>query len=89
MLYDGKCPLCLKEIRFLQWVDTKIWKRDSVDWVDISLPDYDSSKHSSIDYSTAMGAMHVIGKDGKVSKNNAIRVQFYNPFFITTLIYYI
>ena len=69
MLYDGKCPLCLKEINFLQWMDTKIWKRDSVDWVDISLPDYDLRKHLNIDYKTAMGAMHVIGKDGKVSRH--------------------
>ena len=55
--------ICVKEIRFLRWVDRK---KENVNWVDINKDNYNAVDHSNVDYVTAMGAMHVIDKDGKV-----------------------
>jgi predicted DCC family thiol-disulfide oxidoreductase YuxK len=61
-LYDGECVLCKKEIEFLQKKDTK----KELQFVDISKPDFDPSKHNNIDYATAMGTMHVIDQNGEI-----------------------
>ncbi|XP_016320508.1 uncharacterized protein At5g50100, mitochondrial-like [Sinocyclocheilus anshuiensis] len=55
MLYDGECPICVKEIRFLQRN-----RADKVDFVDISLPEYDGSKYEGVSYEMAMEEMTVI-----------------------------
>ena len=41
-------------------------KKQNVVWVDISQDEYQAADHANIDYATAMGAMHVIDKNGKV-----------------------
>ena len=64
-LYDGECPLCMKEINWLKRKDIK----ENIEWVDISEDDYDPSKHGNIDYRTAMESMHVLDKDGNVKKS--------------------
>jgi len=66
LLYDGDCPLCLKEVDFLQ-------KRDGgqglVKFVDIADESYNPKDHSGIDYETAMGRIHGILPDGTILKN--------------------
>ena len=63
VLFDGKCPICVHEIRLLKRKDRK---KQNVVWVDISQDQYQAADHANIDYVTAMAAMHVIDKNGKV-----------------------
>ena len=63
-LYDGECPLCMKEINFLKNRDIN----NNIEWVDISSDDYDESKHANIDYKTGMESMHVIDDKGSIKK---------------------
>lgn len=38
--FDGECPLCVREIRMLQWLDRK----GHITFVDIAAPDFDASE---------------------------------------------
>lgn len=64
VLYDGECPICVKEISFLQFLQRK--RADKVDFVDVSLAEYDESKYG-VSYEMAMKEMTVIDKNNKVS----------------------
>lgn len=66
LLYDGDCPLCLREVNFLQQRDGG---RGLVDFVDISRDDYLPEAHGGVDYETAMGRIHAVLPDGSVVKN--------------------
>lgn len=63
MLYDGDCPLCLKEVDFLRKRDEGV---GNIDFVDISSPDYLPQNNAGIDFGTAMGTIHAIRADGSV-----------------------
>lgn len=66
LLYDGQCPLCLREIRFLKQRDAG---RGLVAFVDIADDNYLPDINGGIDYETAMGRIHAILPDGTVIKN--------------------
>lgn len=66
MLYDGLCPVCVAEIRFLQFLQRKN-PPGGVEFIDISLPGYDGAKHRNVSYEMAMEAMHVIDEKDEVS----------------------
>ena len=66
LLYDGECPLCVREVNFLTKKDRG---RGIVDFVDIADDDYDPLDNSNIDFATAMGRIHAILPDGSVIKN--------------------
>ncbi|NJO20033.1 MAG: DUF393 domain-containing protein, partial [Spirulinaceae cyanobacterium RM2_2_10] len=57
LLYDGECPLCLREVRFLQRRDAG---RGLIAFVDIAAPDYEPAANGGIDFATAMGRIHAI-----------------------------
>lgn len=62
LLFDGKCPICSREITFLK-------KRDhygSIHFVDIAEKNYDRSKYQNIDYSQAMQKIHLIKETKEV-----------------------
>ncbi len=63
LLYDGDCPLCMREVRFLQKKDQG---RGLVKLVNIADDDYDANQHCGIDYKTAMGRIHAILPDGTI-----------------------
>lgn len=65
VLYDGLCPICVAEIRFLELVQRNI-KPGRVSFVDISLAGYDGAKHGNVSYEMAMEAMHVIDEKEQV-----------------------
>ncbi len=65
MLYDGECPICVKEISLLQFLQKN--RADKVYFVDISLPEYDGSKYEGVSYEMAMEEMTVIDEKNKVS----------------------
>ena len=66
LLYDGECPLCLREVNFLQKKDAG---RGKVSFVDIASDDYNPEENAGIDFETAMGRIHGILADGTVIKN--------------------
>jgi predicted DCC family thiol-disulfide oxidoreductase YuxK len=66
LLYDGECPLCLREVNFLLKRDAG---RGIVKFVDIADPDYRPQEHGGVDFATAMGRIHGVLPDGRVIKN--------------------
>ncbi|KAG5282766.1 hypothetical protein AALO_G00059720 [Alosa alosa] len=64
VLYDGECPVCVKEIHFLQFLQKN--RPNKVDFVDISLQDYDGAHYGGISYDKAMEEMHVIDENDQV-----------------------
>lgn len=66
LLYDGECPLCVREVNFLQKRDRG---RGLVEFVDIAARDYEPKLHGGIDFETAMGRIHAILEDGTIIKN--------------------
>ena len=66
LLYDGECPLCLREVNFLQKRDAG---RGKVAFVDIAANDYSPEENGGIDFETAMGRIHGVLPDGTVIKN--------------------
>lgn len=66
LLYDGACPLCLREVNFLRQRDGG---RGRVAFVDIAATDYDPAANGGIDFATAMGRIHALLPDGTILKN--------------------
>ena len=66
LLYDGQCPLCLREVNFLLKRDAG---RGIVNFVDIADLDYQPEEHGGVDFATAMGRIHAVSPDGTVIKN--------------------
>src|ERR687886_1925704 len=66
LLYDGECPLCVREVNFLKKRDAG---RGLVSFVDIAEDGYNPQAHGGIDYETAMGRIHAILPDGRTVKN--------------------
>ena len=61
-LFDGGCPLCLRETNFLK-------KRDflnQISFVDINSKDYDQNLYNYISYPEAMSNLHGIMENGEI-----------------------
>jgi len=63
MLYDGGCPLCMREVDFLRGRDAG---KGNISFVDIDAADYSPATNAGIDFETAMGTIHAIRSDGEV-----------------------
>ena len=73
LLYDGGCPLCVREVRFLERRDQRRHpNRPQLAFVDIDATDYDPAFHGGIDYATAMGRIHALADDGTVLQDVAV-----------------
>ena len=66
LLYDGDCPLCVREVNFLK---TKDAGRGLVSFVDIAEDNYNPVEHAGIDFETAMGRIHGVLPDGTIVQN--------------------
>lgn len=66
LLYDGECPLCLREVDFLRKRDAG---RGLVCFVDIADQDYNPAENGGVDFETAMGRIHAVLPDGSTVKN--------------------
>lgn len=66
LLYDGECPLCMREVNFLRQRDAG---RGFVEFVDIAQDDYNPESNGGVDFETAMGRIHAVLPDGTVVKN--------------------
>lgn len=74
ILYDGGCPLCLREVRFLRGRDPR---GDRLGFVDIDASDYDPRGHGGIDYREAMARIHGITADGQVLRDVEVFARAY------------
>jgi predicted DCC family thiol-disulfide oxidoreductase YuxK len=66
LLYDGECPLCVREVNFLRKRDAG---RGLVTFVDIAEDGYMPQEHGGVDFETAMGRIHAVLPDGSLVKN--------------------
>ncbi|OKH51360.1 thiol-disulfide oxidoreductase [Calothrix sp. HK-06] len=66
LLYDGECPLCVREVNFLKKRDAG---RGLVAFVDIADKNYNPDANGGIDFETAMGRIHAVLPDGTLVKN--------------------
>lgn len=66
LLYDGECPLCMREVNFLRKRDGG---RGKVVFVDIADENYTPEAHGGVEFETAMGRIHAVLPDGTVIKN--------------------
>ena len=60
-LFDGGCPLCLRETNFL-----KKRNKNQIAFIDINSKDYDQSLFNNISYSEAMSHLHGIMENGEI-----------------------
>jgi predicted DCC family thiol-disulfide oxidoreductase YuxK len=74
LLYDGECPLCLREVNFLRSKDRG---RGLVNFVDIAQPDYNPLDHGGVSFEDAMARIHGVKADGSVVKNVAVFREVY------------
>ncbi|KAH7857115.1 hypothetical protein Vadar_009164 [Vaccinium darrowii] len=63
MLYDGECPLCMREVNMLRERDKQY---GAINFVDISSDAYNPKENQGLDYKTVMGRIHAILSDGTV-----------------------
>lgn len=66
LLYDGDCPLCLREVNFLKQKDAG---RGKVLFINIADENYSPEENEGISYETAMKNIHAILADGTVINN--------------------
>ncbi|KAL8217562.1 hypothetical protein R6Q57_020935 [Mikania cordata] len=66
MLYDGDCPLCMREVNMLKERNKNY---NAINFVDISSDDYSPEDNLGLDYETAMGKIHAIMSDGTIVTN--------------------
>jgi predicted DCC family thiol-disulfide oxidoreductase YuxK len=75
LLFDGDCPLCVREVNFLKRQDSD---RGLIKFVDIAADDYKAEDNAGIDFETAMGRIHGILADGTVIQNVEVFRQIYD-----------
>ena len=74
LLYDGECPLCLREVSFLSKKDAG---RGLVSFVDIEDDDYNPQENGGVSFEAAMGRIHAVLPDGTVITNVEVFRQVY------------
>jgi len=74
LLFDGGCPLCLREVGILRRRDGE---RGRLAFVDVDDPAYDPARHGGITYADAMGRMHALRSDGAVIRDVEVFRQAY------------
>ncbi|KAI5071258.1 hypothetical protein GOP47_0013509 [Adiantum capillus-veneris] len=63
MLFDGDCPLCMREVNMLR---ERNLTYKTIKFVDISAMDYSPNENAGLDFATAMGRIHAILPDGTI-----------------------
>ena len=70
LLYDGGCPLCVREVTFLKQRDRRLHPTSPrLAFVDIDAADYEPQFHGGITYREAMGRIHALEADGTVLRD--------------------
>ena len=63
-LFDGGCPLCVRETRFLRKKDIS----NKINFVDINSDNYNPLSYQDISYTEAMSTLHGILENGDIIK---------------------
>ena len=63
-LFDGGCPLCLRETRFLKKKDSS----NKINFIDINNDSYNPLLYKNISYAEAMSSLHGILENGDIIK---------------------
>ena len=72
LLYDGQCPFCLLEVRWL-----RAWNRNGrLVFEDITAPDFDPSRYG-LTGEDVMGVIHGVFPDGRVVRKVEVFRQAY------------
>jgi len=67
ILFDGGCPLCVREVRFLKQRDLRRHPgAPRLAFVDIDAADYEPAAHGGVTYREAMGRIHALAANGEV-----------------------
>ncbi|MDB4990451.1 MAG: thiol-disulfide oxidoreductase [Myxococcaceae bacterium] len=61
LLYDGECPLCVREVRFMKWLNYK----GRLALEDIASPDFEPSRYGRT-LEQLMGHIHAVLPDGQL-----------------------
>jgi predicted DCC family thiol-disulfide oxidoreductase YuxK len=73
LLYDGGCPLCLREVKLLGSKDQeRHGKQLKLAFVDIDSAEYNPDSYAGISYREAMGRIHAIDASGAVLRDVAV-----------------
>ena len=74
VFFDGECPLCVKEIRMLQWLDRK---NHRLIFTDIAAPDFDAVKATGKTYDDLMAEIYGRLPSGELVKGVEVFRQMY------------
>lgn len=74
MLYDGDCPLCMREVNMLRERNKAY---GTIKFVDISADNYLAEENFGIDFATAMARIHAILPDGTILQDIAAFQRLY------------
>ncbi|MET0287383.1 MAG: DUF393 domain-containing protein [Polyangiales bacterium] len=61
LLYDGECPLCVREVRMME----KLNRKGRLVLEDIAAPDFDASRYGRT-FEQLMGSIHGVLPDGQL-----------------------
>ena len=81
VFYDGDCPLCVREIRMLQWLD----RRSRIQFIDIAAPGFDESS-VGLDWDTLMARIHGRMPDGRLVEGVEVFRQLYSAVGLGPLV---
>mmetsp|Transcript_10159 Transcript_10159/g.17716 ORF Transcript_10159/g.17716 Transcript_10159/m.17716 type:complete len:232 (+) Transcript_10159:143-838(+) len=73
LLYDGDCPVCIRNVEMLQRLD----RQRRVDFVDIASPFYEPEEHGGVELEDAMERMTAVLSNGLIVQDmEAIRALY-------------
>ena len=75
VFYDGDCPLCVKEIKMLRWMDRK---RGKIEFTDISAPDFDAVGHTGLEFESLMAEIYGRLPSGELVSGMEVFRQLYS-----------
>lgn len=75
LLYDGECPLCVREVNFLRRRDAG---RGLVAFVDIAAENYSPEANGGVDFETAMKRIHAVLPDGSLVRDVEVFRRIYD-----------
>ncbi len=74
LLFDSECPLCQREVRFIQRKDKGQGRIQFIDIADLS---YAPEEHGGISYEEAMGRIHALLPNGQILKDVSVFREIY------------
>ena len=75
VFFDGDCPLCVKEIRMLRWLDRK---RHRILFTDIAAPGFKPEEQTGLDLDALMAEIYGRTPSGELVKGMEVFRQLYS-----------